>query len=401
MQLHLEKKINEYPERANKNMHKARVRVPVSVAWVLKHEPCFIALAVEGFYDRDVDSMKYADKMEKFLPSGRQEELVQVLVKMSRAMYAQLTLQTFRPPKCYPGLPPISDSKAYKEAELGMKIACGFEMMYQLRKRQGEEGKGSTWDVFKETLEKSGYFQGLFPGSKEYNRLMQNAEEYYKNSSAHSSAREMLNAPVKRVDEILSLPHSANDFEGQELPAPDDDAWLYDGDDELNAALEERQQEMEFFESRNKRKQKMKEEEDGADYDLGEIANSMQSFMKKISDYKGAEVPKSRTMEDVELDADQFMKDMESVMQHKGFDNGGNDFELEEGSSSDMEFDDLEDEDLHEDNEGGNDLFMSSYTDALNKQLKGTTLDRSFVRVNDQNLKKAEVYSCPLFLQLR
>lgn len=35
---------------------------------------------------------------------------------------------------------------------------------------------------------------------------------------------------------------------------------------------------------------------------------------------------------------EQFMKDMESVMKHKGFDNGGNDLELEEGSSSDMEF---------------------------------------------------------------
>lgn len=54
--------------------------------------------------------------------------------------------------------------------------------------------------------------------------------------------------------------------------------------------------------------------------------------------------------------------------------------------------DDFEDEDLEEDNEEGDDHFMSSYTDALNKQLKGTTLDRSFVRANDQPLKKPEVY---------
>lgn len=55
--------------------------------------------------------------------------------------------------------------------------------------------------------------------------------------------------------------------------------------------------------------------------------------------------------------------------------------------------DDFEDEDLEEDNEAPNDRFMRSYTDALNKQLKGTTLDRSFVRANDQPLKKPEVYS--------
>lgn len=170
-------------------MHKVRVRVPVSVAWVLKHEPCLISLAVEGFYDRDVDSMKFADRMERFLPKGKQEEVVQVLVKMSRTMYAQLMLQMFRPPKRYPVMPSISGLEAYKEADLGMKIACGFEMMYQMRKRQGEEGKGSTWEVFWQNLENSGYFEGLLPGSAEYNKLMEKAEEYYKNSTLHSRAR--------------------------------------------------------------------------------------------------------------------------------------------------------------------------------------------------------------------
>lgn len=277
-------------------MHKVRIRVPVSVAWVLKHEPCLISLAVEGFYDRDVDSMKFADKMERFLPNGKKEEVVRVFVKMSRAMYAQLMQQMFRPPKCYPGLPLSSDAEAYKEAELGMKIACGFEMMYQLRKKQGEEGKGSTWEVFWENLEKSGYFEGLLPGSVEYKRLMQRAEEYYKNSSLHCRASEMLNAPVRRIDEILSLPHSADDFKVQELPPSDDDSWLYYGEDELNAALQERQKEMELYGSKRKRKQKVEEEQDAGPsaYDLGEIANSMQEFVKKISSYEGAEITENR-----------------------------------------------------------------------------------------------------------
>ena len=99
----------------------------------------------------------------------------------------------------------------------------------------------------------------------------------------------MLNAPVKRVDQILSLPHSADDFKGQELPASDDDLWLSNRDDELNAVLEGWQQEMEFFDLKQKRKQKMKQE-DGADYDLGEIVNSVQAFMKNISSYEGAEI---------------------------------------------------------------------------------------------------------------
>jgi len=158
---------------------------------VLKHEPCLISLAVEGFYDRDIDTMKFAAKMEKFLPKGREEELVLVSVKMSRAMYAQLIQQKFQAPKCYPmpPMPPRTDQSAYMEAELGMKIACGLEMMYQQRKKEGEEGKGSTWEAFRESLERSGYFQGLLPGSKEYKRLMENAQEYYRKSALHHRAR--------------------------------------------------------------------------------------------------------------------------------------------------------------------------------------------------------------------
>lgn len=373
-------------------MHKVRVRVPISVAWVLKHEPCLISLAVEGFYDRDVDSMKFAEKMERFLPNGKEEQVVQVFVKMSRTMYAQLMQQMFRPPKCYPGLPMSSDAEAYKEAELGMKITCGLEMIYQLRKKQGEEGKGSTWGVFKENLENSGYFEGLLPGSVEYKRLMEKAEGYYKNSSLHSKASEMLNTPVRRIDEILSIPYSADDFKGQELPPSDDDTWLYYGDDELNAALQERQREMELFDSKRKMKQKLKEESAGPSaYDLGEIANSMQAFVTKMSSYEGAEVPENRNMKDVEFDADRFMKDMESVLTRQGFEGGGSDVDLEEGSSSDMDFDDSEDDsdiaEPSEDNKGGGDAFMQSYSDVLNKELKATTLGKSFVRANEEPLK--------------
>lgn len=169
-------------------MHMVRVRVPVSVAQVLKYEPCLISLAVGGFYDRDIDTMKHAAKMERFLSKGREEELVCVSVKMSRAMYAQLVQQKFQAPKCYP-MPNRNDGPGFMEAEIGMKIACGFEMMYQQRKKEGLEGKGSTWEAFKETLDKSGYFEGQLPGSKEYLRLMQNAEEYYRNSTLISRAR--------------------------------------------------------------------------------------------------------------------------------------------------------------------------------------------------------------------
>ncbi|KAL2553927.1 Protein SGT1-like protein [Forsythia ovata] len=399
IQLHLSKKIGEYPERAYRNMHRARVIVPVSVAWVLKKERSFVSLAVEGFYDRDIDSMKDAAKMKRFLPKGKEEEMVEVVISMPRAMYAQLVQQKFQSPRIYPMPASRSDVGQYMEAELGMKIACGFEMMYQLRKREGEEGKGSTWEAFRESLERSGYFEGMLPGSKEYKRLMEKAEEYYRNSSLHSRASEMLSSPVRRIDEILALPHSAEDLKGQELPPSDDDSWLYGGEDELNAALQERQKEMELYDLKRKKKQMSKEQQDGdpastkdlEEYDLGDIANSMQAFVKKVSSYKGAEVPQNRNMEDVNFDVDQFMKDMESVMRHRGSEDTGSDPVLEEEPLSDMDFDESDDEsEISEDNEDRGDTFMQSYSDALNEELMVTTLNKTFVPTHEQSMKKKE-----------
>lgn len=384
-------RISDYPEKARRNMHSIRVRVPVSVAQVLKHEPCLISLAVEGFYDRDIDSMKHAAKLEKFLPKGKEEELVCVSVKMSRAMYAQLVQQTFQAPKCYP-MPNRSDKAAYSEVELGLKIACGFEMMYQLRRREGLEGKGSTWEAYRESLERVGYFQGLLPGSKEYQRLMRNAEEYYRSSSLFSRASEMLSAPVRRIDEILALPHSSDDFRVQDVPPSDDDSWLYTGEDELNSALLERQKEMDLYNS--KRKKKQKEQEDTGpssrsnvdEAALGDIADTMQAFVHKVSSYKGAEVPENRNLGEVDLNVDHFLKDLESIMKHQGFEDAGNKVDKEEGSLSDIDLDESEDES----DDDGEDTFMHSYSDAMTEELKTSTLAKSFVRANEQAPKKAE-----------
>ncbi|KAF3968507.1 hypothetical protein ACB098_02G137600 [Castanea mollissima] len=395
----VKKRILDYPERAQRNMHQVRVRVPVSVAQVLKHEPCLISLAVEGFYDRDIDSMKYAAKMEKFLPKGREEELVCVAVKMSRAMYAQLVQQAFQAPKNYP-MPNRSDKVAYGEAELGLKITCGLEMMYQLRKREGLEGKGRTWEAYKESLERSGYFQGLLPGSKAYQRLMHNAEEYYRNSSLFLRTSEMLSAPVKRIDEILAIPHSPDEFSGQEAPPSDDDSWLYNGEDELNSALLERQKEMDLYNSKHKKKQNGQDDTGPSsssnvdEVGLGDIAKTMQDFVHKVSSYKGAEVPENRNLKEVDLDVDRFIKDMESVMKRQGFEDVGSNVDIEDGSSSDFDLDESEDEsdiaEPSEDNEEEKDTFMHSYSDAMNEELKPTSIAKSFVRANEQATKKDE-----------
>ena len=61
------RRIKEYPARARVNMHKARCVVPLHVAHVLKNEPQLVSLAVDAFYRRDIDAMKAASKLKKFL----------------------------------------------------------------------------------------------------------------------------------------------------------------------------------------------------------------------------------------------------------------------------------------------------------------------------------------------
>lgn len=53
-----------------------------------------------------------------------------------------------------------------------------------------------------------------------------------------------------------------------------------------------------------------------------------------------------------------------------------------------------------EDNEDGEDTFMRTYSDAMNEQLKATTLQKTFVRANEQIPKKDEVF-CLCLLEER
>ncbi|PUZ51715.1 hypothetical protein GQ55_6G211000 [Panicum hallii var. hallii] len=393
VQAAIQRRIAGLPERAAENLHTARVIVPAPVAKVLKEEPCLIARAVEGFYDRDIDTMKHAARMEKFLKvaSGEGVEMVRTSVRMTRAMYAQLVQQNFQAPRGYPMPRREEGPEKWMEAELGMKIACGFEMMYQERRRQGEEGKGSTWEVYRKSLEATGCFEGLLPGSKEYNRVMDNAMQYYKSSTMYSRTRAILSEPVRRIDEILSMPYSADEFKGVDLPPSDGDSWLYGGEEELNAELREREKELEEYEAAKKHRKSQKQSVSGGSksqadqFKLGEITESMQDFVRKMSSFEGAEVPANRRdMESVDLDVNQFFKAMESVFGEGSREQAGSDDGFDrKSSSSDMDFDDSDEENDFPEELGDKDMddsFMESYSDALNKELSSTTLEKSFAR---------------------
>ena len=124
-----------------------------------------------------------------------------------------------------------------------------------------------------------------------------------------------MSAPVRRIDEILSLPHSVDDFRSQDIPPSDDDSWLYGGEEELNSALMERQKEMEIYDSKQKKKGKAKEKQETdlpsgsnvEEFNPADMAKTMQAFVHKVSSYKGAEAPEDRLVSTFNLKSFQYI----------------------------------------------------------------------------------------------
>lgn len=439
------KRINGYPEQARVNMHKARCLVPVPVAQVLRHEPQMVSLAVDAFYRRDIDAMKAATKLEKFLPVqdgslSSNGDMVEVLVTMSRAMYAQLYQQMFAAPRKYP-MPGVADP-SFKAAELGMKLTCGFEMMYWERQRFEGDGVDMIneaeklkqedkapfhdpgWEAYYKRLEKSGYFRDLLEGSREWKQLLQAAVADYRRTQGFAATSADMQAPIKRVKEILSLPHSAADFTGSPLPESDSDAWLYDGEGDLANAINERQAEIDAHESRRAMRPNQAGSAEVGDgepqpagaadeplYDPQELIQGIQSFMSKISSYEGAEFPGD---EAVSLNTSRFMEELESAL---GTNETADAKDIYDDSDWDTEPDDDDEEMADDDDElrassslgnpagvsqiarssKSSDDFMEEYSEALQRELQGSSLAKSFetpeikdgpAKMNDQAQQK-------------
>ncbi|KAG0346034.1 hypothetical protein BG005_000969 [Podila minutissima] len=258
----VEKKIQE-------QRHYAKCRIPVDVARILKSRPELITRACEAFYTRDTLAMATCSRMIKFLPttasgpaaseSRKKVLFVTTAVCFTRTCYAQLMGQQFQPPKSWDGIVPppgIDDPKLIKEAELGMKLTCGFEILcspdypgdfgYKSgEKIQLEEFPFATdygWRVFKNNLTMRKYFGDDRPGSQLYQEREQAAKKQFlefKSDQLRDEASDLSQDtqlgtvsfhghgyhPVDEIEKILSepVPHVDSLVDAR---AEDDDSWM-------------------------------------------------------------------------------------------------------------------------------------------------------------------------------
>ncbi|CEG80582.1 Putative SGT1-like protein [Rhizopus microsporus] len=174
-------RISGYPAAAVAEIHRANCLLPNKAAFVLLKEPQLITLAVEAFYLRDPLSMKACTSMNTFPPS---EGNILTTVRFTRTTYAQTVSQKFYAPKPF-RLPAARETRKFKYAELGMKVACGLEMLYRQSKDSNEARSiddvesDKKFTSYLDHLSKLGYFRGEKKGSRLYNALEAKAKEQY------------------------------------------------------------------------------------------------------------------------------------------------------------------------------------------------------------------------------
>ncbi|CAK0783621.1 hypothetical protein CVIRNUC_006820 [Coccomyxa viridis] len=293
-------RLKGYPQRAQRQMHRARVLISARAAAVLREDPQLAGPAVEAFYNRDADDMRAAAHMTHFSP----QDMVCVVVTLNRCMYAQLEQQEFQAPPGF-SIPPAK-SPQHSAAQRGMKLAVGLEMLYARSRASGGKDSDASlapaqpdqeiteqavsampaWHAYRAGLRQKGYFKGNIPGSQQFKGLMQQALQAFTQSAAYRRAAAAARGPASRIDAVLqsaplSTPEDERTLVEAMQGAEDDDSWMRDGADDLDRELAAREKEMGGPDAASS----------GNGFDAENLAQRFKAFVEKESGPEGAEVP--------------------------------------------------------------------------------------------------------------
>ncbi|CAI5735492.1 unnamed protein product [Peronospora farinosa] len=120
----IQHKLDEVPTYMRENRHRVTCLLPERAAHVIAKNGELVGPAVEAFYYREPKQTGLVcSKMATIMPEG--DKVVEQRVTFSRAMFAQLKYQEFFPPK-----PFLSRDARYRAADIGVKLACGLELLY-------------------------------------------------------------------------------------------------------------------------------------------------------------------------------------------------------------------------------------------------------------------------------
>ncbi|KAK9371006.1 SGT1 protein-domain-containing protein [Lipomyces kononenkoae] len=216
-------RLDSYPRAIEENIHRSKVVVPRRVAQVLHHNPRYIAPACEAFLLRDPISMKVCSTMRNFPP----EDSVTCVVKFTRLLYTQMKSQRIIPPAKF-RIPKASE-EGYEEIELGMKVACGFELLcagYGKAKSRTQKDYSADprFREYLRILKNEGYFKQETPGTPLYERLVSQAKKTFAEVSGDSYNTTDIGAEI--IHELESMDKLSDDEIATWDRTVDDDKWM-------------------------------------------------------------------------------------------------------------------------------------------------------------------------------
>ncbi|OBS76089.1 hypothetical protein A6R68_17452 [Neotoma lepida] len=313
-----------------------------------------------------------------FLPKWLDPDNSANRVTFTKCLYAQLVQQKFVPDRRSGyGLPPPSHPQ-YRAHELGMKLAHGFEILCSKCSPHFSDSRKSLvtasplWASFLESLKRNDYFKGLMEGSAQYQERLEMAKNYFQ-LSIHRPESSLAMSPGEEILTVLqTLPFDVEELnkEGADLPPEDDDQWLDLSPDQLDQLLQDAA-------GRKESQPASQEENEGQNYDIAQVSDSMKAFISKVSTHKGAELPRDPSEAPITFDADSFLNYFDKLLGTKP----------QESDSDDLDEDDFEsvdsDDDLGFDTQDPESLkgalgSLESYMAQMDQELAHTSMGKSF-----------------------
>ncbi|KAK4052046.1 hypothetical protein OIV83_002340 [Microbotryomycetes sp. JL201] len=241
-----------YPKAARQHHHTTLAYLPRDVALALADDESLIAEAVGAFYERGPDTLKHCHKMLRFQPGPPAQALSQELpetvllpTRLTKPLYSQLVLQRFFPPKPFERVTwteNVRDEDDERRRSVGMKITCGFEMLYQqsqplVRHNYFDPTQQPAYQSYLQGLKQVGYFEDELEASQKWRQLELKAREAWRSSRL----QELESRPpfAQRVDEAIErakqrTPLLSHRITGQKMPSRTDLSKLEDSEEWLS-----------------------------------------------------------------------------------------------------------------------------------------------------------------------
>lgn len=271
-------KLSCYPDQITQNLHRATAYLPVGIAAILKHKPNLISPAIRAFCNRDTVDMKACRAMKYFPPENR----VYRTVTFTKCLYAMVTHSKFVPDRRTGWNLPSPTSDKYKAHVLGMKIACGFEILVAQAKPNQDIEHDKGWHNYLNSLKEKNYFRDLLENSREYNNLLNTAKEYYINHRDSMHYAPVIGQEILELSRSLDYKVDELKEEEKNLPGDDDDSWLDVSPEELDKMLQERYGQKKIY--------NVNESADATNF-----TEKVSKFLSHISEIDGAEFPNLET----------------------------------------------------------------------------------------------------------